>query len=249
MTRTMLRPCTASVPASRPSSLFFQGAGYASIAASSTIVASTPLQPASMDTAKPFDVLRMMRPVATTSWSNSVTSHVEICASVTVHGATNHSCAHGVNSRPNSVACSTRKRMKKRSTPRFYPARRNASLLRARQRGILREVMAHAVGDRLGEPALLARVPQLRLLVGIGNECGLDEDRRNVRRLEHGEARLLDRILVQRVDRLELVQHVAADPEAVVDLRRLRQVEQRARHQRVLDVEVDAADQVGGILL
>ena len=43
-------------------------------------------------------------------------------------------------------------------------------------------------------------------------------------------------------------EHLAADLEAVADLRRLRQIEQRAREHRVLDVEIDAADQVRRIL-
>jgi hypothetical protein len=44
--------------------LFFHGAGNASTAASSTIVASTPLQPASIDTAKPLVLLRSTLPIA-----------------------------------------------------------------------------------------------------------------------------------------------------------------------------------------
>ena len=64
------------MPAASPIELaFFHGAGNASIAASSTIVASTPLQPASIETANPLAVLRRTLPVATTSGSNSVTSH------------------------------------------------------------------------------------------------------------------------------------------------------------------------------
>ena len=55
--------------------------------------------------------------------------------------------------------------------------------------------------------------------------------------------------LVQRVDRADAVQHVPPDLQAVVDLRGLRQVEQRARQHRVAAVEIDAADQVGGVLL
>jgi hypothetical protein len=82
-------------------------------------VASTPLQPASIDTAKPLAVLRMMRPVDTTSWSNSVTRLVAMCAIATVQGSTNHACASGVSSRPNSTPCRTMKRTKKRSTARF----------------------------------------------------------------------------------------------------------------------------------
>ena len=61
-----MRPCTATMPAASPSSRCFHGAGNARIAATSTIVASTPLQPASIDTAKPLAVLCSTLPVATT---------------------------------------------------------------------------------------------------------------------------------------------------------------------------------------
>ena len=108
------------MPAARPTSLFLHGAGNASIAASSTIVASTPLQPASIDTAKPFVVLRSTLPAATTLGSISVTIHALIAASALVHGTTKYCCAHGVSSAPKSTACSTTKMMKKRSTRRFY---------------------------------------------------------------------------------------------------------------------------------
>ena len=51
-------------------------------------MASTPLQPASIDTAKPLVVLRITLPLATTLASNSVTIDVEIAASALVHGTT-----------------------------------------------------------------------------------------------------------------------------------------------------------------
>ena len=62
------------------------------------------MQPASIDTAKPFVVLRMTLPVAITLGSNTVTSQVVIAASVLVHGTTKYSCAQGVSSSPNSTA-------------------------------------------------------------------------------------------------------------------------------------------------
>ena len=54
------------------------GAGNATIAATSTIVASMPLQPASIETAKPFAVLRITLPIAATLGSITVTSHALI---------------------------------------------------------------------------------------------------------------------------------------------------------------------------
>ena len=63
----MLSPCTATTPTARPISRRFHGAGNARIAATRTIVASTPLQPDSIDTAKPFAVLCSTLPVATTT--------------------------------------------------------------------------------------------------------------------------------------------------------------------------------------
>jgi hypothetical protein len=53
--------------------LFFHGAGKASIAAISTIVASTPLQPASIDTAKPLVVLCRILPITSTLGSKPLT--------------------------------------------------------------------------------------------------------------------------------------------------------------------------------
>ncbi len=112
--------CTATIPIASPMNLCFHGAGNASIAASSTSVASTPLHPASIDTAKPLVELRITLPVAITLASNSVTSDVEIAASAFVQGTTNHACTQGVSSRPNSTASSTRNSMKKRAMAQFY---------------------------------------------------------------------------------------------------------------------------------
>ena len=94
----------------------FHGAGNARIAASSTIVASTPLHPASIDTAKPLFAELMTLPLACTLPSKRVTSDVEIVASLAVQSSTNHCCAHGVSSRPNSTPSSNRKTTKKRIT-------------------------------------------------------------------------------------------------------------------------------------
>ena len=76
------------MPIASPTSRCRHGAGNATIAAHSTRVASTPLQPASIDTAKPLDTLRITLPLAITLASNSVTMEVEIAASAFVHGTT-----------------------------------------------------------------------------------------------------------------------------------------------------------------
>src|SRR5438067_993154 len=69
---------------------------------------------------------------------------------------------------------------------------------------VLPEVVADARKNRPGELVLVGPIVQPPLLVGIGNERRLDEDRRDVRRFQHVEARLLDLALVQRVDGAEL---------------------------------------------
>src|SRR5689334_1226226 len=218
----MLSPCTATMPAARPSSLRGHEAGKASIAASSTSVASTPLQPASIDTAKPLPVERSTLPAASTPGSKSVTRPADTCASAFVHGTTNHCWTGGVSSSPNSTPSSTRNRMKKRIIGRSCP----------RERRILREVGANARRDGLGESLLLALAAKLELLLGIGDERRLHQDRRDVGRFQHGESRLLHRALVERIVRCEAVQHLLAHLEAVVDLRGLRQVEQCTREHR-----------------
>jgi hypothetical protein len=69
----------------------FHGAGNARIAATRTIVASTPLHPDSIDTANPFTVLFRTLPVAITFGSKNVTSRALTAASVLVHGTTKYS--------------------------------------------------------------------------------------------------------------------------------------------------------------
>src|SRR5437899_4709891 len=185
----MLSPCTATMPAASPTSFFCHGAGNASIAAASTSVASTPLQPASIETAKPW-VLRSTLPVAVTPGSATVTSQALTAASMSVQGTTKYRCATGVSSRPKSTASIATNVTKKRSTS----ARPGSS---ARERRIRREVAADAIAHRLGELRLLPIASELQLLVGVRDERGLDQDRRDIRRLQHREARLLDDGLVQ----------------------------------------------------
>ena len=60
--RSRLTDCTARKPNPKPHSLALKLDGKAMMAASSTIMASTPLQPASIDTPKPVLALCSTRP-------------------------------------------------------------------------------------------------------------------------------------------------------------------------------------------
>src|SRR5439155_14426694 len=218
----MFSPWTAAMPMESPRSLRFHGAGNARIAATSTIVASTPLHPASIDTAKPLVPLCSSFPSANTPGSKTLTIPALMAASVSVHGTTNHRCAHGVSSTPNRSASRTRKPRKKRTIGRVRPA---LACIGPRQRRIAREILLDPGAHRCGEFSLIALVAELLLLVGIGDECCLDQNRRNVWGLEHCEPGLFDAALVQRVDRADAVEDRASHAQAAPDLRRLRHVE------------------------
>src|SRR5215471_15219210 len=246
MTRTMLRACTATIPAASPTSFLCQDAGKASIAATRTMVASTPLQPASMETANPFALCNTL-PCASTCGSNHLTRPALIAASVSVHGTTNQVCAHGVSSRPNRTACRTRNPRKKRTTGQRMRASTSARL-RPSERRVLRKIALDSAQDRRSELCLLLLAAQPHFLVGIGDERSFDQDRGNLRRLEHSEPRLLDASFVQRVDLTDPVENGAADAQAVVDLCRLRHIEHRAPYDGVLFLEVDATDQIRLVL-
>jgi len=56
-------------------------------------------------------------------------------------------------------------------------------------------------------------------------------------------------ILVQRVDVTDLAQHRLGQPHAVVEGGGLRQIQQGLLEIDILDVDVDAADQVGIVFL
>src|SRR5450432_418623 len=246
MTRTMLRPCTATMPAANPISLCFHDAGKASIAATRTSVASTPLQPASIDTAKPLPALCNTLPCASTCESKILTMPAEMAARLFVHGTTNHACAQGVSSRPKNPACSARNRMKKRIISRdFTRCRGGSAQLGASERRIQREIALDPSQDGLGESLLMQVALEFHFLLGVGNERGLDQDGRNVGRLEHGEASLFHDAPMQRIVRADPLEYRTADAQAVVDLRGLRQVEHGLREHRLPIVEIDAPDQVG----
>ena len=66
--------------------LFFRDAGKATMPAISTMAASTPLHPASIETANPVVASRSTRPCAMTVSSKGSTTAVLIVASMPVNG-------------------------------------------------------------------------------------------------------------------------------------------------------------------
>ena len=86
--RTTFKPCTAIKPSANPHAFCGHVDGNASIAATSTSVASTPLQPASMLTAKPLALLRSTLPIASALLSKIATSCAQKCANPVVQGIT-----------------------------------------------------------------------------------------------------------------------------------------------------------------
>src|SRR6185312_9829745 len=221
MTRTTFRTWTATTPTTMPRSRCAHGAGNARIAATSTSVASTPLQPASIDTANGLVDDAITLPCVVIVASNVRISPADADATASVHGVTKCACANGVSSNANASASRTTNTTRKRRMAADSSACAPGKASGARERRTLREVAADALGDRVGEALLLARVAQLALLVGIRDERGFDENRRNVGRLQHREARLLDDPSMQRVVRSDALEHLVSDLEAVVDLRGL----------------------------
>ena len=67
----------------------------------------------------------------------------------------------------------------------------------AQQRWILADGGADAVEDRLGKARLLPCVAQTVFFLGIADEGGLNENRRNSLGLEHGEFGVFNARLVQ----------------------------------------------------
>src|SRR6476620_501398 len=200
--------CTVATPTPMPARRWGHGAGKASIAATSTSVASTPLQPASMATANGLAFEPMTLPDVVIDASNVRISAHDTRATVYVHGVTTKACAHGVSSSPNASASSSTKTVRNRGmagilsgnrahsiTLRLFALRRGPSRSRSRERWAVGEIAPDAVGNRFREALLVPRAPQLLLFLRIGDEGRLDENRRNVRRLQHCEARLLHRRL------------------------------------------------------
>src|SRR5690606_39592437 len=95
-----------------------------------------------------------------------------------------------------------------------------------RRRRMAQQVAPQPPEDRVGDAGLVARVAEPLLLVRVADEGGLDQDRRNVRRLQHREAGLLDARLVQLADAAEFAEHEVPEAARALDLRGRRQVEQ-----------------------
>ena len=91
-------------------------------------------------------------------------------------------------------------------------------------------------------------IAQARLFGRIGDERGLDQHRRNVRRLQHEEAGVLDAAARDVADAVQLVHHLLRGIDARAHARALRKIEQHRGQHAVLVVERHAADQVGRIL-
>src|SRR5262245_39876314 len=106
---------------------------------------------------------------------------------------------------------------------------------------MLGDVLPDAFEDRARKLVLISLVVKTLFFLWIRDEGGLDQDRRHVGRLEDREACLLHACFMKRVDRAEALEHRAAEPQAMVDGRGLRQVEKRLLEVSVLALEADAA--------
>src|SRR5690348_833471 len=97
------------MPTTMPRKRCGHGAANASIAATSTSVASTPLHPASIDTANGVAEELITLPLVAIVASNTRISAADADATASVHGVTSHACAGGVNSMANETTSSTTK--------------------------------------------------------------------------------------------------------------------------------------------
>src|SRR4051794_31098165 len=83
----------------------------------------------------------------------------------------------------------------------------------ARRRMALR-VCSDSLEDRLCDLALICALRKLARFGRVRQIARLDEDGRNIRRLQYDEARLLDAIAMQLRECVQLRQHRAADLDA-----------------------------------
>ena len=127
------------------------------------------------------------------------------------------------------------------------PCGRQRRDLGARRRPVV-EVVLHAVADGLGQALLLVGVAQPALVGGIGDESGLDQHRRDVRRLEHHEPGVLHARAVHGADAAQRGEHAVGRLDAAAHRFLLRDVEQYRREQVVLVIQRHAALEVGGVL-
>ena len=86
MILTRLRSWIAKNPATKPISLFLNGAGNANMAANNMITASSPLQPRSIRTPNPETLSRITLPEAMTLSSKLCTIQTLISATIDVNG-------------------------------------------------------------------------------------------------------------------------------------------------------------------
>ncbi len=107
--RTMFRDWMAIKPSTMASSFSRQEAGKASTPAINTMDASTPLHPASIDTAKPLTESRNMRPVLMTVSSNGRMIDAETHASPAVKGWIRLACTGLSNSSVNNTSRQAKK--------------------------------------------------------------------------------------------------------------------------------------------
>src|SRR3982750_850603 len=111
----MLSNCTATTPMAMPRARCNHATGNANIAAISTSVASTPLQPASMEIANESVEELITLPRAVMLPSKTRITSPDTPATALVHGFTSHACAQGVNSTANNSASRATKTSKKRN--------------------------------------------------------------------------------------------------------------------------------------
>src|SRR5574343_1603156 len=114
---------------------------------------------------------------------------------------------------------------------------------------VLDEILPNTAEDGAGQLFLVGIVVEARLFFRVGDEGGFDQRRRDIRGLEYGETGLFDTGLMERVDRTEFAEQVFAEFQAVIDGRRLRQVEQRAGEEQILVADIHATDQIGLVFL
>ena len=129
---------------------------------------------------------------------------------------------HPLDQRPARLSSSSgqRQRLTLRAGQRLQQAltgRLPSAARCCRREGRCRRVALHASEDRLGQALAMAFVHQPATIAAIRDEAGLHQDRRDVRRLEHGEAGLLDTLLVQRGDVRQLAENAVAEVQAAGD--------------------------------
>ena len=91
-------------------------------------------------------------------------------------------------------------------------------------------------------------IGQSEFFFRIADESRLDQNGRNVGCFEHREPRAFDTGFMQASDAPELFQDRIAHAQAVVDLRRGRQIEQKLAHFALrCAVQIDATDPVSSI--